>query len=244
MKIHIYITIFLFLLNNTAFAQEVPHLNFWSKFSLSQPISKKWRAEIEFQHRRQNDFSQQKKDVLDENLLSSVRTWVHYQHNDDLSFSFSPLAKFWQNSIIVEEEDKQKPQVSEIRFSIAADLKHEVVKKLWLIDRTSIEYRYFQNTSTNIIRMQNRFGFRYKFTEKWNLTCYNEVFLNLKGAIPANFFDHNRIGLLLNYKPTKNVRIETGYLYIARLPRNSNKILIENDFLINIYYTILGYIYN
>jgi len=237
-KLHIYIYIFIFFLSNTAFAQEVPHLNFWSRFSLSQPISEKWRAETEFQHRRQNDFAQQTKVVFDENLLSSIRSWLHYQHKDDLSFSISPFAYYWHNNIIVEDEDKQNPQVKEIRYSIAADLKHEVVKKLWLIDRTYIEYRDFQNTNNKLIRMRNRLGLRYEITAKWNFTFYDEVFFNLKGAKPVNFFDHERLAFLLNYKPNKNLRIETGYMFITRLPRGTDEFLHENNFLLHLYYTL------
>ena len=238
MKIHRRITILLLYLNTTAFAQNVPHLNSWVRFSVSQPITEKWRAEAEFQHRRQNDYSEQTKNVFDENLLSSVRTWLHYQHKDDLSFSFSPFAYYWHNSIIVKEEDKQKPQIEEIRFSIAADLKHEVVKKLWLIDRTCFEYRDFQNTNADFIRMRNRLGLRYEFTDKWNFTFYDEVFLNLKGAKPVNFFDHDRLAFLLNYKPTKHLRIETGYMFITRLPRGTDEFLHENNFLLHLYYTL------
>lgn len=235
---HIYITIFLFYLNNSVLAQNVPHLNSWSRFSLLQPINEKWRAETEFQHRRQNDFAQQSKSLFEENLLSSIRTWVHYQHKDDLSFSFSPFAYYWHNSIITKDEDKQKPQITEVRFSVAADLKHEVIKKLWLIDRTCIEYRDFQNTSTNFIRLRNRLGLRYEFTEKWNFTFFDEVFLNLKGAKPINFFDHDRLAFLLNYKPYKHLRIETGYMFITRLPRGTDEFLHENNFLLHIYYTL------
>lgn len=238
MKIHIYITIFLLYSSTITFAQVVPHLNFWSRFSLSQPIAEKWRAEAEFQHRRQNDFAQQTKNVLDENLLSSIRTWLHYQHKKDLNFSFSPFAYYWHSSIIVKEEDKQKPQVREIRFSIAADLKHEVVKKLWLIDRTCFEYRDFQSINTDFIRMRNRLGLRYEFNEKWNSTFYNEVFLNLKGAKPVNFFDHNRLAFLLSYKPTKHLRIETGYMFITRLPKGADEFLHENNFLLHLYCTL------
>jgi hypothetical protein len=235
---HIYIYIFLFILSYTTFAQNVSHLNSWSRFSISQPITEKWRTEAEFQHRRQNDHAQQKKDVFDENLLSSIRTWGHYQHKEDLSFSFSPFAHYWHNSIIVKDTDKEKPQVKEIRVSIAADLKHEVIKKLWIIDRTCIEYRDFQNTNTDFIRMRNRLGFRYEFTDKWNLTFYDEVFLNLKGVEPVNFFDHDRLAFLLNYNPTKHIRIETGYMFITRLPRGTEEFLHENNFLLHLYYTL------
>jgi hypothetical protein len=238
MSKHIYITIFVFYWSNLILAQSVPHLNSWSRFALSQPITEKWRTELEFQHRRQNNTSQLSRNIFNENLLSSVRAWAHYQHKDNLSFSFSPFAYYWHNSIIVKEEDIQKPQVQEIRFSVAADLKDEVVKKLWLIDRTCFEYRDFQNTDTDFVRMRNRLGLRYEFNDKWNLTFYEEIFLNLKGAKPTNFFDHERQAFLINYKPTQQLRLETGYMFITRLPRNNDEFLIENNFLLHLYYTL------
>jgi hypothetical protein len=232
-----YITILLFILSNYGFAQNVGHLNSWTRISLSQPITEKWKAEAEVQHRRQNDFAQQTKNLFDEKLLNSFRVWAHYQYKDDLSFSISPFAYYWHNSIILQEEDKLKPQTQELRFSIAADLKHQISTKLWLIDRTCLEYRDFQHTDLDFIRMRNRFGLRYELNEKWNLTYFDEVFLNIKGANPANFFDHNRLVLLLNYKPTKQLRMETGYIFIARLPRGTNEFLQENNFLLHLYYT-------
>ncbi len=235
---HIYITIILSYFNNTIFAQSIPHLNSWCRVTLSQPITEKWRTETELQHRRQNDFSQQGKNVFDENLLSSVRTWVHYQHKDDLSFSFSPFAYYWHNSIIVNDADKEKPQIKEIRFSIAADLNHELVKSLLIIDRTCLEYRDFQNTNTDFTRMRNRLGLRYEFSKKLNFTFYDEIFLNLKGAKPVNFLDHDRYAYILNYKPNKYLRIETGYIYIARLPRGTDEFLHENNFLLQFYYIL------
>lgn len=223
---------------NISYAQTAPHLNFWGRFSLSQPITEKWRAETEFQLRRQNDFSQQSRNLFDEPLLSSIRTWVHYQYKDNISFSLSPFAYYWNNAIIVNEGDKLKPQVQELRFSIAADLKYEIVKKLWIIARTCFEYRDFRAANNDFVRTRNRLGLRYEFNQKWNTTFFDEVFLNLKGTKPFNFFDHNRLALLTNYKPNGYLRIETGYMFITRLPRGSNEFLYENNFLLNLYYTL------
>lgn len=238
MQKHSYISILLFVLSNFAIAQNMPHLNFWSRVSLTLPIHEKWRTEIEFQHRRQNYYAEKTSNIFQENLLSSVRTWVHYQHNEDIGFSVSPYAYYWHNAIIVSDADKQKPQIQESRFSLAVDLKHEVAKKLWLIDRTCFEYRDFQNTNADCIRMRNRLGLRYEFNKKFNITLFDEVFLNIKRVKPSNIFDHDRMGLLFNYKPTKNVRIETGYLYISRLTKNSDEFLHENNFLIHLYCTL------
>lgn len=237
MQNHSYITLLLLILSNIAIAQNMPHLNFWSRVSLTQPINEKWKTEIEIQHRRQNNYTEQTDNVFQETLLSSVRTWVHYQHKENIGFSLSPFAYYWHNPIIVTNADIQKPEIQEMRFSGAVDLKQELIKKLWLIDRTCIEYRDFQNTDVDFIRLRNRLGLRYEFNSKWNITVFNEVFLTIKGVPSTHLFDHDRIGLLLNYKLSKNTRIETGYLYISRLPRNSEELLQENNFLIHLYFT-------
>lgn len=219
-------------------AQLNTHQNFWSRVAIAQPIDEKWKFEVELQHRRQNDFAAKKNNVFEADLLTSVRTWLYYQHKEDIGFAISPFAQYWHNAIIVNAADKQKEQVKEIRFSAAVDLKHELVKKLWLIDRTCFEYRDFLNNQNDIQRLRNRLGVRYEFNNKLNITVFDEVFLNLKGTAPTNFFDHDRLAFLINYKPNKSLRIETGYMHIKRLPRNSDEFLSENNFLMHLYFTL------
>jgi hypothetical protein len=234
----IYQTILLIIIcNQFNFAQIVPHLNFWGRISISNSFSEKFRGKIEFQHRRQNDIAFPNMNLFDKKLLNSVRTWVHYQHREDISFSLSPFAYYWHNSIIVNESDRFNPTIKEIRFSAAVDLKHEIVKNLWLVDRACFEYRLFNN-NPDIIRMRTRLGLRYEFNKKWNITLFDEIFLNLAGSLPSNMFDHDRIAALLNYKPTENIRIETGYIFISRLPKASDEFLHENNFMIHLYFTL------
>jgi hypothetical protein len=238
MQKHSYISIFLFFISNLIVAQNITHLNFWSRITVTQSLNEKIRMEVDFQHRRQNDITEHSANAFELNLLSSARVWVHYQHKKDIIFSLAPYTYYWHESVILSQKDKQKPQVQESRYSLAADLKHEVTHKLWLMDRTCLEYRDFKNKKTDFIRMRNRLAIRYDFNKKWNTTIYDEVFLNLEGTNPVSFFDHDRIALLLNYKPTKNIRMETGYMHITRLPRYSDEFLHENNFLVHLYYTI------
>lgn len=44
------------------------------------------------------------------------------------------------------------------------------------------------------------------------LAAYNEVFIGFGKNVNANVFDQNRIGILLGYRFSKNMRIEAGYL--------------------------------
>lgn len=228
------------LLSSAARAQDTPHLNLWGRLSLAYVYSEKWKYEAELQHRTQNDFPAAERDLLEHNLLNSIRTWAHYQHKPDLTFSLSPFAYYWHNRILMEEADKTKPVVQELRFSVAIDLKYEAFKNLWLLNRNCFEYRDFQNTTTDFIRMRNRLGLRYNFTEKLNAVVYGEVFLNLKGAERANLFDHDRLAFLINYQLLNQLRLETGYMYISRLPRNTDEFLHENNFIVHVYYTFKG----
>lgn len=66
----------------------------------------------------------------------------------------------------------------------------------------------------------------------------NHSYITILLFVLSNFFDHDRIALLFNYKPTKNIRIETGYIYITRLTQNSDEFLNENNFLSHLYYTL------
>lgn len=233
-----YLLQILLLISIKSFAQNTPHQNFWSRLSLLQPINSKWKAEVELQHRRQNDYAFKSNNAFESNLLSSVRTWLHYQHKPDIAFAISPFAVYKLYPIIINETDKLKSPVTEYRLAAAVDLKHELCKNLTLIDRTSVELRKFNNNIESITRLRNRLGFRYEINTTINLTFFDEVFLNVSSKNLTSFFDHTRLALLLNYKPNKHMRIETGYIHITRLPRNTDEFIKENNFLLHVYFTL------
>lgn len=240
MKKHIFIYIFLSLFVSRTLAQESAHLNLWGRASVAYLHGKKWKYEAEIQHRTQNDFPANERNVLAHNLLNSIRTWAHFQYNEALSLSLSPFAYYWHNRILIAEADKNSRTIQELRFSAALDAKHELTEKLWLMNRTCMEYRDFQNTTTDITRLRIRIGLRYELTEKLNLVLYEELFLNLKGAERTHIFDHERIAFLINYRILEQLRLETGYMYISRLPRNTDEFLHENNFIVHVYYTLKG----
>jgi hypothetical protein len=125
------------LLLETLLAQQ--HYNAWFRGTLSIRVGKKFIIDNEFQHRRQNGFENE--NMLDRNLMIAYRNWVHYQQNEDLKFSLSPFAYFSNYGIIQEQTDEAAHRSSEIRFSAAVELKHQLFKKFYVMDRTAIEYR-------------------------------------------------------------------------------------------------------
>ncbi len=216
--------------------QAQQHYNAWFRGTLSVPVGKKFKIDNEFQHRRQNGFNNA--NLFDKNLMFTFRNWVHYQHKEDIKFSFSPFAYFSHYRIIQNKTDETVTPNNEIRFSAAVELQHIIVKKFYVVDKTAIEYRMFDNNQSNITRLRNRFGFRYDFTEKLKMSIYDELLFNLSGTTQHHFFDHDRIGLNLEYKVLPNLKFDIGYIHITRLPMTSTTKLHENNIFLNLTYQL------
>ena len=69
------------------------HYNVWFRSTLSVPVGNKFKIDTEFQHRRQNGF--ENKNMFDKNLMFTLRSWVHYQHKEDIKFSFFAIRLFF-----------------------------------------------------------------------------------------------------------------------------------------------------
>lgn len=218
----------------TLLAQQ--HYNAWFRGTLSVPVGKKFKIDNEFQHRRQNGVENE--NMFNRNLMFAYRNWVHYQYNDDVKFSLSPFAYFSNYRIIQEQADEAVQPNSEIRFSAALELQHQLFKKFYVIDRTAVEYRLFQGNHTEITRLRSRIGFRYDFTEKIKLGIYDELLFNVTGTTAEHFFDHNRIGIDLEYPVLTNLKFDIGYIRIARLPLTSKTKLHENNIFLNLTYQL------
>lgn len=68
------------------------HNNAWIRMTLGFSATKRIKIEAELQHRRQNGI--ENSDMLDKNLLFSVRTWIHYQYKPWFRLSASPFAGY------------------------------------------------------------------------------------------------------------------------------------------------------
>lgn len=209
-----------------------PHQNAWMRATLSYDAGSKIKIDGEFQHRRQSGF--ENKDCLNEELMYTLRSWVHYQHNESVKFSVSPLAYFSHHRIIQQEADLSSDPVREMRISAAVDLQHEIFTKFFLTDRNAMEYRIFQGSANNITRMRNRLGIRYDFMPRLKAGIYKEFFVNLSGTSTYYFFDHKRNVVFLDYTLMPGLKVETGYAYILRLPPGNLKKIKENNLYLNL----------
>ncbi|QGN24302.1 DUF2490 domain-containing protein [Elizabethkingia anophelis] len=217
-------------------SQAQQHYNVWFRGTLSVLVGRKFKIDNDFQHRRQNGFDNA--NLFDKNLMFTFRNWVHYQHNEDVKFSLSPFAYFSNYKIIQKQADENATPNSEIRFSAAVELQHEIFKRFYIIDRNALEYRIFSNSQSDITRFRARLGFRYDFTDKIKLSLFDELLFNLSGTTQHHFFDHDRLGLNLEYKVLPYLKFDIGYIHITRLPLTSTTKLHENNIFLNLTYQL------
>ncbi len=216
--------------------QAQQHYNVWFRGTLSIPFDNKIRIDNEVQHRRQNGFDNVS--LFDKNLMFTYRIWGHYQHNKDVKFSFSPFAYFSNYKIIQKETDENALPNSELRFSASVELQQVIFNKFYVVDRTALEYRMFNNNQLDITRLRSRFGFRYDLTDNIKISVFDELLSNVTGVTHNHFFDHNRIGLNLEYKVLPYLKFDIGYIHITRLPLTSTIKLYENNIFLNLTYNL------
>jgi hypothetical protein len=210
------------------------HSNLWTRLTINKSLKKSIKADLEFQHRSQNGFKNN--NLFSNNLLNSIRTWIIYQPSKHWQYSISPFAYFYHYPIINQLVDENKPYVNEYRISGAVDYQYEIKQKIYLQNRTGIEYRFFKQPLRDVIRFREKIGIKKDFSSKWSAMLSNELLLNFYGVNKQHFFDHNRVGFLLQYKPLKTMKIEFGYTYISRLQRTAIEYIQENNFILNFTY--------
>lgn len=219
---------------STTVAQE--HKNSWFRTTLSIPVTEKIKTDFELQHRRQNDF--ESNNLFDKNLMCAFRTWIYYKQNKDVVYAISPFAYFSNYKIIQKEGDAVAKPTNEYRFSASIELQHELANKFSVVDRTALEYRVFEGSVENVVRLRNRLAFRYDFNSKFNTTVGDEIFFNASGTDEQHIFHHDRLFFNFSFKPKPALKFDIGYIYISRLYKNNTDLIEESNFYLNFIYTL------
>jgi Protein of unknown function (DUF2490) len=230
----IFLVIIAIISDSKTVAQE--HINSWFRTTLSSPITEKIKADIELQHRRQNDFKSD--NFFDKNLMYTFRTWVYYKQNKDIVYAISPFAYFSNYRIIQKESDAVAKPTNEYRFSVSVELQNELVSNFFIVDRTALEYRAFEGSIENVVRLRNRLAFRYDFSSKFNTAVGDEIFINAVGTDAQHIFDHDRLFANFSFKPKPALKFDIGYIYISRLPKSNLDLIEESNFYLNLTYTL------
>ncbi len=210
------------------------HNNAWFRGAASATVHNKYKFDVEVQHRRQNGAANT--DMLANNLMLSARVWAHYQPTDHIKFSISPIGVFANYVPIQKRTDEYKTPTRELRCSAATELTQPIWGQLQAMQRTAAELRSFNTAQPNIIRLRERIGIRYNIKTTISVTAFDELLLNVAGVSFAHLYDHNRVGLDLEYRGLTNIKLNIGYMRINRLPLSGATQIQENNAFLNFTY--------
>lgn len=175
--------------------------------------------------------------MLDKHLMFSFRNWIHYQYSKNVKLSISPFAYFSGYKIIEKQQDESFKPNSEIRFSVAAEIRRPMSQRFFIVNRTALEHRMLEN-SNDIMRLRNRLGLQYKVSTMLKLSVQDELLINVAGTNIGHFYDHNRMAIEIEYSISGSLKINMGYMYITRLPLNDINALDEHDIFVNLTYQL------
>ena len=185
----------------------------WVRINLNHWIGSKTGIGLELHHRRQSNFLNDEKDILDKPMLTIVRPWLYYRGLRNYLLSVSPLSFHDYNDIA--NSYGHLNNYLEIRSTFGIQ-RNFTLKKI--INRNRIWYelrftdvnglnRFFQTR----LRIQNAFllplwAMNDKTTLNYNLT--NEFFVSQRRDLVN--FDHNRFFNGLQLKKA-GYEINLGY---------------------------------
>lgn len=222
--------------------QSFSRKSFWTETIINGVIKDKWRWQLDYQYRRMSDASNVTghSDNLFKNAYQHVyRPWVHYQLNDAVRFSLSPIG-FWEtftpateNSAHVRKlqpEFRICPQLTLTqKFGrLAIDQRYRYEQRIIgtsTTDAAKSEFGYDQGIDFPSGNKKGRFRYFVRATlplgnhqkienKTFYITAWNELFIGTgSNTQTEKIWDQNRTFCLIGYKPDTKfpVRFEIGY---------------------------------
>ncbi len=220
----------------------------WYNYFGNFKLNSKWGIHSEYQWRRV--------DWVNNWQQSLLRVGVHYQAKPGVLFraGYAWIETFAYGDIPLNSLGRD---FTEHRIFEMVQLSHKE-SRLEFSHRFMLEQRFVGRYTSREVSKENEFPFlnrmRYMFrvqapigkteiTDKtFYAAIYNEVFIGFGKNVGANIFDQNRLGGLIGYRFSKNLRAEAGYLsQILQYARNiegKDVYQINNGIIINVYFTI------
>jgi hypothetical protein len=215
------------------------HINWWTRLSVTKPISQVFFTELEGQIRRQNNyFGQVRWNPAEEHLTHSLRLFIHYKPSTKFVATILPFTWFAASPIITAPSDVDAKVQHEFRIAALVEWQPVLNNQFSGALRTWVECRNFQGMPNNLVRFRQRVGFRYRLTDKWQAFLGSELLLHVYGVEKNQLYDHSRLVFNVNYKPNPLCRIELGYMYANRLLRNQMQYIDESNLITHFYYTL------
>ena len=215
--------------------------SFWTETVLNGKIAGKFKWQMDYQYRRQSDASDASNASgnLFKNACQHVyRPWIHYQLNDNIRLSLSPLG-FWESFYPASENGGVRKIQPELRICPQVTVSNKY-GRVSLDQRYRLEYRMLGNKVTDVANNEFGYGqgadylepgkkFRFRYfvratiplgnhtklePKTFYVTTWNELFVGFGHNVNSDkLFDQNRSFCLLGYKFDSKVpfRVEAGY---------------------------------
>ncbi|MDW8274359.1 MAG: DUF2490 domain-containing protein, partial [Chitinophagales bacterium] len=170
---------------------------------------------------------------FDRPLLLAYRQWLLYRASDKVLIGLSPIGYFKNYPVIRNVNDRSRPSSNEFRFSAYTEFLQPFSDNLFAVCRLWGEYRIFEQSPRQVLRMRFRTGLRYNANQNISVQLLNEVFSNIGNFNAFQSFDHNRVYVQFTYAPHQIFRIEAAYILAYRLPRNATQVYPESNIVLN-----------
>ena len=226
--------LFLFLLCNSAFAQNYNHFTNWSRLTIQKSLSDKWDIQAELHYRRQSNFQLSEYNPFAEPLMEGFRIGVHYSIGN-MRYSFTPILVH-SYPLIGNDDDFERPDRSEFRPALYAEWSSNAHGKWEFRSRLGYEYRLFKRTNGTWGDQQGRprlrLQARYALSEQTTLLTSVEPLINALPNPAPNTFSQNQTYFGWNHDWSEHLTSEIGYFYIYR--QRSSLIEFDHENVLNL----------
>lgn len=222
------------------------HEVFWLRVVVADTFSQKFKWEVYYQRRTQNNYKGDP-NIFHSPQFKSYWLWFYYNLNKNVKLSVSPFGYFETYTLNTKLSDPNIPPVKEFRWS--ARLEHETKGRYFnYSNRYGLEYRWRDLKNNGVYQPNFRARYMVRLdkpvkgifsgTKPVTFTISDEIFLQFGPAVKKNpnVFDQNRLYAGAAYEIFRNVKLSLGYIYWLQA-RNSG---VEFDN-INTYWTIITF---
>ena len=207
----------------------------WIRVNLNHVLSNRLSTGLELQHRRQSNYWNHEKNILDESMQTMIRPWIYWKDSKKFTYLISPLSFHQYREIINKKGDTR--DYLELRSTYGlqknftlneTSLKNRVLFELRLTDIKSNQL-FFQTR----LRIQQAFLlpiFKIKKQITFFYNCTNELFIVQRHQLI--YFDQNRFFNGLQAKKG-NIEINIGYQWSQHngnpLPYSRRQVLFNTN---------------
>lgn len=215
----------------------------WYNYFGTFKVAKKFGIHTEYQFRRN--------EIITEPQQGLLRVGVNYQLNPKIQFrlGYAWIETFPYGEIPINGMGKDFTEHRLFQMATITD-------KVSIVDfshRFMLEQRWVGRYSNANLKNEDEFPllnrFRYMFRSQIPLrgkeikdktpyfAIYDEIFIGFGRNVNENIFDQNRVGIVLGYRFSPTIRIETGYLnqtlQLGREVNNRNVFQYNNGIILN-----------